>query len=145
MPGSTHAWPNSAACWSPAMPLTGTDNPAATDGSVIPNRPDDGMTSGRHDAGTSNNDNSSGDHACRPMSHNIVRLAFDGSVACTPVSFHNTHASTVPNARFGCVADTPPSCSSHDNFDAEKYGSSTSPVSSRMRGSTPSAFSSSQR
>src|SRR5690348_1474013 len=41
MPGSTHACPNSAACWSPAMPLTGTRNPAAELGAVTPNRPDD--------------------------------------------------------------------------------------------------------
>ena len=33
MPGSTHACPNSAACWSPAMPLTGTASPAAASGS----------------------------------------------------------------------------------------------------------------
>ena len=39
MPGSKQAWPNSAACWSPAMPLTGTASPAAASGSVTPKRP----------------------------------------------------------------------------------------------------------
>ena len=53
------------------------------------------------------------------MSNNIVRLAFDGSVACTPVRFHNTHESTVPNAR-AASASTPPSRSSHSSLVAEK-------------------------
>ena len=74
----------------------------------------------------------------------MVRLAFDGSVACSPVRFHNTHESTVPNARCSS-ASTPPSSSSHSSLVAEKYGSSTSPVRSRTSGSTPAARSSSQR
>jgi hypothetical protein len=53
------------------------------------------------------------------MSKSIVRLAFDGSVACTPVRFHSTHESTVPNAR-SASAVTPPSRSSHSSFVAEK-------------------------
>ena len=39
IPGSKHACPNSAACWSPAMPLTGTESPAATSGSVVAEAP----------------------------------------------------------------------------------------------------------
>ena len=45
------------------------------------------------------------------MSKSIVRLALDGSVACTappPVRFHSSHESTVPNAR-SASASTPPS------------------------------------
>ena len=49
----------------------------------------------------------------------MVRLAFDGSVAWTPVRFHSTHESTVPNARSSVTA-TPPSRSSHSSFVAEK-------------------------
>src|SRR5438270_13693258 len=54
IPGVTHACPNSAACWSPAMPLTGTTRPAAFSATVVPKRPDDGITAGRHAAGTPN-------------------------------------------------------------------------------------------
>ena len=39
------------------------------------------------------------------MSNSIVRLAFDGSVACTPARFHSTQESTVPNARCGVGVD----------------------------------------
>ncbi len=49
----------------------------------------------------------------------MVRLAFDGSVACSPVRFHSTHESTVPNARCSS-ASTPPSPSSHSSLVAEK-------------------------
>ena len=52
--------------------------------------------------------------------------------------------STVPNNRSGS-ADTPPSCNNHDSFDAEKYGSSTSPVRARIIGSWPAARSASHR
>ncbi len=132
MPGSRHAWPNSAACWSPAIPETGipagTPRPAA----VTPNRPLDGRTSGRADAGTPKRSRSSSDHAIVRMSKSIVRLALDGSVASTPpsgppVRFHSSHASMVPSARSG-LSSTPPSVSSHSALVAEKYGSSTRPV-----------------
>ena len=48
------------------------------------------------------------------MSKSIVRLAFDGSVACTspPVRFHSSHESMVPMARFSS-ASTPPSVNNH--------------------------------
>ncbi len=108
MPGEKHAWPNSAACWSPAMPETGTRNPAAWSGSVIPKRPLLGRTSGKQERGTPKSSSSSSDHAPVSMSKSIVRLAFDGSVACTPVRFHSTHESTVPNAR-SASASMPPS------------------------------------
>ncbi len=145
MPGSKHAWPNSAACWSPAIPLTGTESPAAASGSVTPNRPLLGRTSGRQLVGTPKSSQSSDDHCRVPMSKSMVRLALDGSVACTrpPVSRYRSHASTVPNARSG-DASTPPSCRSHASFEAEKYGSSTSPVRSRISGSSPAARRSSQ-
>src|SRR5439155_14315491 len=108
---------NSAACWSPAMPLTGMPS------DVTPRRLLDGRISGRHDDGTPNSEHSSSSHAARRMSHSIVRDAFDGSVACTapPVRFHTTQLSTVPNARSG-PASTPPSVSSHSSLVAEKYG-----------------------
>ena len=49
----------------------------------------------------------------------MVRLAFDGSVACSPVRFHSTQESTVPKARCSS-ASTPPSPSNHSSFVAEK-------------------------
>ena len=55
MPGDTHAWPKSAACWSPATPLTGT--PAMADAAAprsprtTPNRPHEGADVGERGAG----------------------------------------------------------------------------------------------
>ena len=51
--------------------------------------------------GTPSSAHISGDHTRLRMSNNIVRLAFEGSVACTvpPVSFHSSHVSMVPTAR----------------------------------------------
>ena len=110
MPGSKQAWPNRAACWSPAMPDTGMPAGAPLPSTVTPTRPLDGRTSGRAPTGTPSRAASSSLHARRPMSKSIVRLAFDGSVACTapPVSCQRTHASMVPRARSG-PAGTPPS------------------------------------
>ncbi len=85
MPGSKHACPKRAACWSPAMPLTGTARPAAAcSGAVTPKRPLLGRTSGRHEAGTPSSSQRSSDQQRLRMSKRSVRLAFDGSVACTP-------------------------------------------------------------
>ena len=124
MPVSKHACPNSADCWSPAMPLTGTASPAACSGVVTPNRPLLGRTSGRHERGTPNNAHSSSDQPSASMSYRSVRLAFEGSVACTPpsgppVRRHRIQLSTVPNARSG-PASTPPRVSSHSSLVAEK-------------------------
>ncbi len=93
-------------------------------GAVTPKRPADGRTSGRHEAGTPKSSVSSSDQSRDLMSNSIVRLAFEGSVACTPpsgppVSFHSSHESTVPKARSG-PASTPPSVSSHSSLVAEK-------------------------
>ena len=149
MPGSRHAWPNRAACWSPAMPDTGMPAATPVPSAVTPNRPLEGRTSGRALAGTPNRSSSSSDHANERMSNSIVRLALDGSVANTPpstppVRFHSTHASMVPTARSGVTA-TPPSPSNHSTLVAEKYGSRTSPVVARTIGSAPSARRASQR
>ena len=63
--------------------------------------------------------------SCRAsMSYRSVRLAFDGSVACTPpsgppVRRQRIQLSTVPNARSG-PPSTPPWVSSHSSLVAEK-------------------------
>ena len=95
MPGSKQAWPNSAACWSPATPEIGMPAGTPTPTAVVPKRPDDGRTSGRHAAGTPSRSQSSSDHDSVRMSNSIVREAFDGSVACTwpPVSCHSSQVS----------------------------------------------------
>ncbi len=102
MPGSKQAWPNSAACWSPAMPLIGDAvdavDAARDDAEPARRRPHLGQ---RGRSGTPNRSHSSVDHASVRMSNSIVRDALDDSVACTapPVSFHSSHESIVPNAR----------------------------------------------
>jgi hypothetical protein len=121
MPGSKHACPNSADCWSPAIPLTGTVSPAAASATVVPKRPLVARTSPSAARGTSKSAQSSSDQSPVRMSNSSVRHAFDGSVACTapPVSFQSSHESTVPNAR-SAERSTPPSRRSHASFVAEK-------------------------
>ena len=67
MPGEWHAWPKSAACWSPAMPAIGTGAPKSC-GSVAPSVPLDGRTSGSTARGTRKSASSSSSHAPAPMS-----------------------------------------------------------------------------
>src|SRR5581483_7173759 len=88
---------------------------------VTPNAPLDGRTSGKHDGGTPRSVHRSSDHARARMSYSNVRLALDGSVACTApaVRFHSTQESTVPNARLASAA-TPPSVSNHSSLVPEK-------------------------
>ena len=91
---------------------------------------------------------SSGSQAPLAMSISSVRDALEGSVACSPVSLKSIHESTVPNtARPSRARSASPSTlrSSHSILVAEKYGSSISPVRSRMRSSSPASRSSSQR
>ena len=83
-------------------------SPAARSGSVIPNRPLLGRTSGRHERRHAEELEQLVGPRTASMSKSMVRLAFDGSVACTPVRFHSTQESTVPNAR-SASASTPPS------------------------------------
>ena len=77
-----------------------------------------------------------------------VREALVTSVACTrpPVSFHTSHASTVPNASARSSARRVASgtaSSSQRIFVPEKYASSTRPVRCRTTASRPAAFSAS--
>ena len=46
-PGAKHAWPNVAACWSPASAVIGIGRPKSS-GAVSPKTPDVGRTSGQH-------------------------------------------------------------------------------------------------
>src|SRR5215475_7194828 len=67
-PGAKHAWPNRAACWSPATPAMGSVNPPNASGSVWPMTPVDAVTSGRACGGTPNSSQSSADHCPAVMS-----------------------------------------------------------------------------
>ena len=58
-----HAWPNSAACWSPAMPAMGRSAPPIA---VSAQTPDDGTTRGSTSGGMSSRRRSSSSHAPRP-------------------------------------------------------------------------------
>src|SRR4029078_10897516 len=140
MPGVKHAWPISAACWSPATPEIGMPD------SVTPNLPLDGITVGSADIGTPNSSHSAVDHCRVRMSNSIVRLAFVGSVACTvpPVRFQINQASMVPSAS-SLSTGISRLASNHSNFVAEKYGSSTRPVVSRTSGRWPAACNASHR
>ena len=83
MPGSTHACPNSAACWSPAMPLTGTASPPAQLGSRrCRTGRSTAATSGRHARGTSNSAHSSSDQSQRAdvVEHRAARVRRIGRV-----------------------------------------------------------------
>ena len=120
--------------------------PHAAPDPVTPKEPLEGRTSGSASIGTPNSEHSSGSHCRAPMSNSMVRPALVASVAWTrpPVRFHTIQLSTVPRATSG-PAVTPPSVSIHSSFEAEKYGSSTSPVRSRTSGSAPSCSSCAHR
>ncbi len=123
IPGSVHAWPNSAACWSPATPATGTAWPCKASGRVTPSTPALARTSGSARAGTPKSSNSSGSQRPAAMSNSIVRDAFEGSVTYSPVSLYTSHESTVPNTARPPRARSrkPSTCSSsHSILLAEK-------------------------
>ena len=79
-PGAKHACPNSAACWSPAIPAMGRSRPPNAAGSVRPTTPVEGTTSGSARSGTRSRSHSSADHRPAPMSNSSVRDALEASV-----------------------------------------------------------------
>ncbi len=88
---------------------------------VMPKRPLVGRTSGSTASGTPSRSHSGSDQAPARMSYSIVRLAFEGSVACTspPVSFQSSQVSMVPTAT-SAEGSTPPSVKSHASLVPEK-------------------------
>src|SRR6266566_151449 len=143
MPGWVHAWPNSAACWSPAMPAIGTAPPNSV---VSPYTSLDEPTAGNTDRGTPNSFSSSSSQSPVRRLNNIVRDALLGSVTCTrpPVKFQTSHESTVPNASLPAfaLARAPGTLRSiHSSFVPEKYASTTRPVLRLMSGASPRALS----
>ncbi len=97
-PGAKQPWPNRAACWSPAMPASGT---AAPSSSASATTPAEGTTAGRIDRGRPRRARAARRPSCPvSMSSSIVRDAFVTSVrwASPPVSFQASQESTVPKA-----------------------------------------------
>ena len=99
-PGWWAPWPKRAACWSPAMPATGT--PAGSDptATVSPNAPMDGRTSGQHRQRQTEVARGRGPSSVGGGRSSSVREALVASVAWTrpPVSRHRSQLSTVPKA-----------------------------------------------
>ncbi len=81
-PTSKQVWPNSADCWSPAMPAMGSSRPANDRGSEVAIGPHDGTMSGSAERGTPNSEQSSSDQSPRSRSNSSVREAFETSVTC---------------------------------------------------------------
>ena len=82
MPGPNgSAWPNSAACWSPAMPAIGMSAPPMARGCRT--RRSTGTTCGSIARGTPNSASSSSSQSPVWMLNSSVREALDASVQCT--------------------------------------------------------------
>jgi hypothetical protein len=105
MPGLKQAWPNSAACWSPAMPPSGTSRPPST-ANASPWRSEEGTTRGSTARGMRNRSSMPSSQSPVRMSSSSVRLALVASVMCwlPPESFQASQLSTVPNASSPCSA-----------------------------------------
>ncbi len=73
-PGFTQPCPNNAACWSPAMPVTGISTPRCS-AAQTPNIPLELRISGKDSRRTPNSLSSSSSQARLPMSYSIVRDA----------------------------------------------------------------------
>src|SRR3989442_14510210 len=103
MLGSVHAWQNSAACWSPAIPAIGV---APRNSVVSPYTALETPTAGNIERGTPNNLSSSSSQSPVRTLNSIVLEALLGSVACTrpPVRFQRSQVSTVPNASLPALA-----------------------------------------
>src|SRR5947209_3743095 len=96
MPGWVQAWPNSAACWSPAMPAIGTARPPANS-VVSPYTSLDDATAGNTERGTPNNASSSSSQSPVRRLKSMVRDALLGRGIIVHAEVH-AHA---PTARRG--------------------------------------------
>jgi hypothetical protein len=81
-PTSKQVCPNSADCWSPAMPAMGSSSPRNERGSVVAISPQDGTTSGSASRGTPNSEHSSSLQPPFSRSKSRVRDALETSVTC---------------------------------------------------------------
>ena len=141
MPGAKQAWPNVAACWSPALPAIGIGAPKSS-GCDSPTTSLDDVIRGSNARGTLKSCSSSSSQSSVARSTSSVRDALLTSVTWTapPVRFQMSQLSMVPKASSprSARARAPGTwSSSHAIFVAEKYGSSTNPVFARKRSSRP--------
>ncbi|OGU07430.1 MAG: hypothetical protein A2075_14130 [Geobacteraceae bacterium GWC2_58_44] len=145
IPGLKHPWPKRAACWSPAMPVIGNCAPVSC-ASLRPKSEALGSTSGSMARGTPKSRSRSSSQARVRMLNSRVRLALERSVTWErpPLNRNTSQESMVPKQTSprSARARSPSTCSkSQLSLLAEKYGSSRSPVRSRIIGSNPSRFS----
>ena len=132
MPGSKHACPTVAACWSPATPRIGISWPKRS-ARVIPKSAAQSLTSGNMAIGMFSRSQILLLHRPFRISYISVRAALVASVTCSfpPVSFQIRKLSTVPNNSSPASARSrAPSTLSSTQFSLvpEKYGSSKRPV-----------------
>ena len=131
-PGSKQAWPNSAACWSPAMPLIGMPAPSRRTRVVGRRRSARSTAAPRAARPSARRTGRTARRTSRRsrMSNSIVRLALDGVGGVHRAAGQVPQQPRVDRAEreVGRRRSTPPSVSSHSIFEAEKYGSSTRPV-----------------
>ena len=141
VPGRWPPCPARAACWSQAIARSGSPPPQP--GWVSrPRSPTVGPTIGRAPLGTAHQPASPSSQASERSPNSWVRDAVDGSVRAGPPRRAVSHASTVPTARRPdrAAAATGSTFSiSQRIFEAEKYGSSGSPVRSRIAAPWPAA------
>ncbi len=81
-PTAKQVCPNSADCWSPAIPAIGSSRPANARGSEVAMWPHDGTMSGSASRGTPNSSHSSSDQSPASRSNSSVREALETSVTC---------------------------------------------------------------
>ncbi len=145
MPGVKQAWPNSAACWSPAMPASGTSRPPSI-AMAVPAGMLDGTSRGSSARGMRSRSSMNSSQSPVARLKSSVRLAFDSSVRCCcwpPASFQASQLSIVPNASSPSSArrrSAGSEASSQASLVPEKYGSSSRPVRRATSGSSPSAL-----
>ena len=151
MPGSKQACPNSAACWSPSTPETGTPSSTAaaaprSPSAADPKRPAEGRTSGRVCAGTPKSvaqlGGPGGGCPCRRATCGWRWTGRWRRRPGAPVRFHSTQVSTVQKERSGCAGPSArsPCPRSQAALVALKYGSSIRPVVARTRGRWPASI-----
>jgi hypothetical protein len=80
MPGEKQAWPNSAACWSPAMPASGSLTPSSSISMASARDRQESTTSGRQARGTRKMSSSRSSQRASRRLNSSVRLALVASV-----------------------------------------------------------------
>ena len=131
-PRARQPWPNRAACWSTAMPATGTGRPPNT--VVSPATASQSATPGIAAGSMPNSSQARGDHVVASRSSSIVRDAVAASVTYRAPSLCSSQVSVVVTTPSRVTFSR-----SQVIFGAAKYGSSGRPVSARNSSAAPAA------